>query len=226
MVYIATAVLVAGLIFKFAVVIFSPPIKGTLGIYPRRLPRVAGVLKDSFLVPVAFRKDRTFWLFIMLFHAAFLLLIVGHFELIQNFDILQLIPHDVFLGAGTVGIVLILSSMYFLFRRFRPPHSEISIPEDYILLILLFLTMVFGSHMHLAARYGISGFDIPLADYRAYISGLIILRPVIPAGITGSPHYVIIMLHIFFANIFMMIFPFSKMIHSVFIFITQNIKRK
>jgi nitrate reductase gamma subunit len=86
--------------------------------------------------------------------------------------------------------------------------------------------MLSGSHMHLAARYGVASFDIPVADYRSYISSLINLKPALPAGITGSPHYVIIMLHIFFANLFIMIFPFSKMIHSVFIFFTQNIKRK
>ncbi len=226
MVYIAVAVLISGLLFKLLRAAFSPGIKGTLGAYPRTLPRPAGVIKDSLLVPSAFLKDKIFWLFIVIFHFAFLLLIIGHIELIRDLNIIQIIPHEIFFGAGWVGAVLIISTLYFLFRRFRSPYNEISVPEDYILLILLFLSMIFGSHMHLAARYGIAGFDIPVADYRSYIYSLIILRPELPGGITGSPHYVIIMLHILFANIFMMIFPFSKMIHSVFIFITQNIKRK
>lgn len=226
MVYISVAVLVAGLIYRLLVVLTSPGIKGTLGVFPRTLPRPAGIIKDSFLIPAAFNKDKIFWLFLMIFHVAFALLIIGHFELIKNFDIIQIIPHDIFLGAGWVGIALAVSTAYFLLRRFRSPHNAISVPEDYILLILLLLTIVFGSHINLAARYGIYGFDIPVEDYRAYLSSLIALNPALPSGITGSPHYVIIVLHILFANLFMMIFPFSKMVHSVFIFFTQNLKRQ
>ena len=226
MVYLAIASLAGGLIFKLLLAFLSPNIKGTLAVFPKNIPRPLGILKDSFLIPSTFNKDKIFWAFIMIFHTAFLLLIIGHFELIREFEIIQIIEHEVFLGAGWVGIALTVSTIYFLFRRFRSPHNQISIPEDYILLILLFLTIIFGSHMNLAARYGISGFDIPLEDYRAYLSSLVAFSPALPEGITDSPHYVIIVLHVFFANLFMMMFPFSKMIHSVFIFFAQNLKRK
>jgi nitrate reductase gamma subunit len=226
MVYIAFVTFILGILFKFFVIFFSPRIKATLGVFPRELPRPIGVLKDSFLVPVAFRKDKVLWIFIILFHASFLLLFIGHLELIREFSIIQIIPHRVFLGGGWIGTILIVSTLYFLFRRFRPPYSGISVPEDYILLILLFLTILFGSHMNLAALYGAAGFDIPVEDYRKYLSSMIAFRPLLPDGITGSPHYVLIVLHIFFANLFLMIFPFSKMIHSVFTFIAHNTKRK
>ncbi|HNU93095.1 MAG TPA: hypothetical protein PKO25_14570, partial [Spirochaetota bacterium] len=52
MVYLAFATFALGLIFKFAVVALSPRIKGSLGAYPRRLPRPLGVAKDAFAVPV------------------------------------------------------------------------------------------------------------------------------------------------------------------------------
>ncbi len=226
MVYIAFAILILGVIFKLFVIFFSPRIKATLGVFPRRLPRPIGVLKDSFLVPVAFREDKVLWSFIILFHASFLLLFVGHLELIREFSIIQIIPHSVFLGGGWIGIILIASTLYFLFRRFRPPYSGISVPEDYILLILLFLTILFGSHMNLASLYGTAGFDIPVTDYRSYLSSMIAFNPLLPEGITGSPHYVLIVLHVFFANLFLMLFPFSKMIHSAFTFIAHNTKRK
>ena len=226
MVYLSFAVFSAGLIFKLLTAALSPGIKGTLGAFPRKVPRPFGVLKDSIFAPSAFVKDKIFWLFIIIFHFAFLMLLTGHFELIREYKIIQIIPHKIFLGAGSVGIVLMISTLYFLFRRFRSPYNAISIPEDYILLLLLFLTMLSGSHMHLAARYGITSFDIPVSDYRSYIGSLVEFRPVLPDGISTSPHYVIIMLHVLFANLFMMIFPFSKMIHSVFIFFAQNIKRK
>lgn len=226
MVYIAFATLVIGIIFKFVLVFLSPKIKGTLPIFPRESVPWLCALKDAFFVPVAFMKDKTLWVFIIAFHAAFLLLIIGHLELIREFAVIQVIPHDIFLGAGWVGLVLIVSSVYFLFRRFKSPWREISVPEDFIILLLLFLTFIFGSHMSLASRYGIAGFDIPVSGYREYLSSLFTLRPHVSQGILASPHYVIVALHVFFANLFLMMFPFSKMIHSLFTFAAQFILRK
>lgn len=226
MVYVAFAILILGIIFKFCMVMFSPAIPGTLGVFPRKIPRGLGILKDSLLAPAAWKKNKVFWLIIMAFHVAFLLLILGHLELIREFKIIQVIPHEIFLGAGWVGITLMITTLYFLMRRFSSPVRGISIPEDFILLILLFLTIIFGSHMHLAARYSETGFDIQIADYRAYLSSLFDFRPAIPGEITDSPHYVLLVLHVLFANLVMIFFPFSKMIHSIFVFFSHKLKRK
>ncbi len=226
MVYLAVATFVLGLLVKFIIVLSSPKPAGTYAVFPKRPLRFIGAVGEAFIVPVAFRKDKLFWLMIIAFHGAFLLLFLGHLELIREFIFLQIIPHKVFLGAGFVGIVLIVSVLYFLFRRFTSPWREISVPEDYLLLLLLFLTFIFGSHMSLASRYGIAGFDIPLDAYREYLSSLFTRNPAISQGIIASPHYVLVVLHVFFANLFLMLFPFSKMVHSVFIFAAQLIKRK
>jgi nitrate reductase gamma subunit len=226
MVYIAFAILILGIIYKLIVAMFSFPIPGTLGVFPRKIPGPLGILKDSFLVPTAWRKSKIFWFFIIAFHIAFLLLFIGHLELIREFKIIQVIPHEVFLGAGWVGIVLIVTTLYFLLRRFGSPVRGISIPEDYILLIVLFLTIIFGSHMNLASRYAETGFDITVNDFRAYLSSLAAFKPAVPEEISDSPHYVLMVLHIFFANLFLILFPFSKMIHSVFIFFAHYLKRK
>ncbi|HPA73006.1 MAG TPA: respiratory nitrate reductase subunit gamma [Spirochaetota bacterium] len=226
MVYIAFATLVIGIAFKFTIIFISPTIKGTIAVFPKgSVPKLCAV-RDSFFMPSAFMKDKPFWVVIIAFHAAFLLLIIGHLELIREFAVIQVIPHEVFLGAGWVGIVLIVTTIYFLFRRFKTPWREISVPEDFIILLLLFLTFIFGSHMSLASRYGIAGFDIQVSEYREYLSSLFTTSPHVSRGILASPHYVIVALHVFFANLFMMMFPFSKMIHSVFMFAAQFIKRK
>lgn len=226
MVYLAAATFVLGLLGKFIIVLLSPKPAGTYAVFPKNGSRFIGAVGEAIFVPTAFRKDKLFWLMIIAFHAAFFLLFVGHLELIREFKILQIIPHHVFLGAGIVGLVLIVTVLYFLFRRFKSPWREISVPEDYLLLILLFLTFIFGSHMSLASRYGIAGFDIPVESYRQYLSSLFTATPYISQGILASPHYVLVVLHVFFANLFLMLFPFSKMIHSAFIFAAQLIKRK
>ncbi len=226
MVYIAFVTLIAGTLFKLVLIFMSPTIKGTLAVFPRgSVPKLCA-LKDAFFVPIAFMKDRVLWFFIIAFHGAFLLLFIGHLELIRDFPIIQIIPHEVFLGAGWVGIILIVSTLYFLFRRFKSPWREISVPEDFFILLLLFLTFIFGSHMNLASRYGVAGFDISVNAYREYLTSLFLFKPVVSQGILASPHYVIVVLHVFFANLFLIMFPFSKMIHSVFTFSAQFIKRK
>jgi nitrate reductase gamma subunit len=226
MVYAAFFILIGGIIFKIAVIIIYKKLRGRLGTYPKILPGPIGAVKDAFLVPVAWRKDKLLWVFIIAYHAAFVLLFIGHIELIREFKTLQIIPHQVFIGAGAVGIVLIVSVLYFLFRRFRSPWRGISVPEDYIFLLLLFMTMVIGSHLHLAARYNAAGFDIPVEDYRSYLSSLVALTPAIPAGISQSPHYVLVALHIFLANLVLMLMPFSKIIHMLFAFLSLNLQRK
>ncbi len=226
MVYFAFAVLIGGTLFKLAVVLFSKKFKGSLKTYPQHLPRPVGVAAEALIVPAAWRKAKVFWFFIIVFHIAMALLFIGHLELIKEFKIIQIIHHDVFLGAGFVGITVIISILYFLFRRFKSPWREISVPEDFFILLLLFLTSVIGSHLHMGERYGMAQFGVNVDLYREYFSSLIALKPVIPEGISLSPHYVLVALHIFLANLVLIMLPFSKMIHMVFTFLSLNLKRR
>ncbi|MBN1534201.1 MAG: respiratory nitrate reductase subunit gamma [Spirochaetes bacterium] len=226
MVYLAFILFVAGMVWKLVRVFRSPSITGTLGLFPRELPRPLAVARDAFLVPSAFRKDRVFWVFIVAFHAAVLFLILGHCELVWNIPALQVIPHRVFLGAGSVGMVMMIGTLYFLFRRFGAPVREISVPEDYFLLIILFLSILFGSILHLVDRLGIGAMHVPVQAYREYFAGLLTLNPRLPVMVSYSPHYAVMVIHIFFSNLFIMLFPFSKMIHAVFAFFAYSTARR
>jgi nitrate reductase gamma subunit len=152
----------------------------------------------------------------MIFHGALVLLIVGHLELIREVRALQVIPHQGFLGGGLVGLLLTIALFAFLFSRFRTPYREISVPEDYFLLLLLLLTVLSGSHMSWATYLSPAGFDIAVPAYREYLSSLLALKPVVPMGIAASPHYVLVALHVFLANCFLMFLPFSKIVHTFF----------
>jgi nitrate reductase gamma subunit len=149
----------------------------------------------------------------MLFHICFLLLIIGHLELIGDFRVFQLIPHEVFLGSGFVGLILSVCVLYFLFRRFSSPVRELSIPEDYYLLILLFLTIFFGSQMDWARRWYDYG-NLSVVEYREYVLSLLYLRPHVSSDLTSSGHSFMLVLHVFFGNLFLMFFPFSQLMHS------------
>jgi nitrate reductase gamma subunit len=224
MVYVACAVFVVGTVIRLVKILLEPKHPTTLQIYPEQRPRWLWALHDTFLLPTVRRHKPVFWIVLMLFHIAFLLLIIGHLELIAEIKIFQLIPHEVFLGKGFVGLVLCLAVLYFLFRRLVSPTKDLSVPEDYYLLILLLLTFIFGSQMDWARRW--YGYDSLTVDgYREYLSSLLYLKPYVSSDLTAPGHSFMLLLHVFFANLFLIFFPFSDFMHSVFSLPMNKLRR-
>lgn len=224
MVYAAMAVFILGVAVRVVSMWRRPKHPATLQIFPEKRPKWLWALHDTFLLPTVRRHNPILWVFLMAFHLAFLLLIIGHLELIGEIPLFQVIEHEIFLGRGFVGLVLAVSLLFFLFRRFVSPNRDLSIPEDYYLLILLFLTVLFGSEMDWARtwyEYGELGVD----DYRAYLSSLLLFRPELPDAMTWTGHSFMLVLHVFFANLFLMFFPFSKIMHSFFALPLNKLRR-
>jgi nitrate reductase gamma subunit len=213
MVYAAFAVFFVGTAVRLARIFREPKNPTTLRIYPEKAHRWLWAIHDTFLLPTVRKHNPLFWVFLMLFHICFLLLIIGHLELIGEFGVFQIIGHEVFLGRGFVGLILFVCLLFFLFRRFTSPTRELSVPEDYYLLVLLFLTVFFGSQMDWARRWYGYG-NLSVEDYRAYLSSLVFLRPELSPEVTESGHSFMLVLHVFFANLFLMFFPFSQVMHS------------
>ncbi len=213
MVYAAFAVFVIGTAARLVKIVRLPVYAPTLQIFPKKGPGWVLALYDSFTLPTVKKHNPLLWVFLMLFHLCFFFLIIGHIELIAKIDAFQLIGHEIFLGKGFIGLVLAIALLFFLFRRFVSPNRDLSVPEDYYLLILLFLTVIFGSQLDWARRwYDYS--EMTVQDYRTYLFSLLTLKPVLPAAITGSGHSFMLVLHVFFANLFLMFFPFSKIMHA------------
>jgi nitrate reductase gamma subunit len=220
MVYVAFAVFFVGTAVRLVKIYRSPKHPATLQIFPERRAKWAAALHDTFLLPTVRKHKPVLWVFLMAFHLAFLLVILGHLELFEEFRVFQVIPHQVFVGRGFVGLILCVSLLYFLFRRFTSPVRELSVAEDYYLLILLFLTALLGSEMDWARSwydYGELGVD----DYRRYLLSLLAFNPELPLGVTSSGHSFMLVLHVFFGNLFLMFFPFSQSIHS-FLSLSMN----
>jgi nitrate reductase gamma subunit len=213
MVYIAFAVFFIGTTVRLIKIFREPKHPTTLQIFPEKKPSWLWALYDTFLFPSVRRHKPVLWVFLIILHIGLLLLIIGHLELFGEFQIFQIIPHEVFLGQGYVGLVLAVSLLFLLFRRFLSPVRELSVPEDYYLLILLFLIVIFGSEMDWARRwYGYE--EMIVDDYREYMLSLLYLKPYLPAAVTDSGHSFMFVLHIFFANLFLLFFPFSQSMHS------------
>jgi nitrate reductase gamma subunit len=224
MVYLSFAVFILGTIVRILKISREPPNPIKLQIYTERRPSWLYAIYDTFLFPTALRHKPVLWIFLILFHISFILLILGHLELIRPFAVFQIIPHEPFMGRGFVGLILSICLLFFLFRRFSSPVKELSVPEDYYLLILLFLSVVFGSEMDWARRW--YGFDsINADDYRRYLFSLVILKPALPNAITASGHSFMLVLHVFFGNLFLIFFPFSQAMHSFLSLPMNKLKR-
>lgn len=213
MVYIAFGVFVVGTVVRLVKIFGAPRHPNTLKIYPEKKPAWLWAIADTFLFPTVRRHKPLLWVFLMIFHIGLLLLILGHLELIAEIDLIQIIPHNIFIGQGFVGLSVAISLLYFLFRRFTSPVRDISVPEDYYLLILLFLVVIFGSQMDWARSwYYYEEMDVD--HYREYLSSLVLFRPELPAEITDSGHSFMLVIHVFFANLFLIFFPFTQAMHS------------
>ena len=224
MVYVAFGVFFIGTGVRLVKIFLEPKNPTELAIFPEKRPRWLWAVGDTFLMPTVRRHKPVLWVVLMLYHICFLLLIIGHIELIEDFRIIQIIPHEVFLGKGFVGLILSLTLLYLLFRRFLSPVKDLSVPEDYYLLILLFLTVIFGSELDWARAwygYGEMGVD----EYRNYLSSLLYLRPELSEDITLTGHSFMLVLHVFFANLFLIFFPFSKIMHSFFSMAMNKLRR-
>ena len=223
MVYLAFAVFIIGSVWRVFRIITRPSFAPTLKIYPERKPAWLYALSDTFLMPTVLRHNVLLWLVLMSFHVAVALLILGHLELFAEIGFLQIWPHQIFLGAGWVGFVVLAALLVLLFRRVLPPAKDLSVAEDYLLLILLFLTALFGAQMHWARRF-YDYFSMDAPEYREYLMSLLTFQPSIES-VQDAGHSFMLVMHVFFANLFIMFFPFSKMMHSMFSLPVNKLRR-
>ena len=224
MVYIAFAVFLLGIVFRVISIWRNPKLPSTQQIHPSKNPKWLWALYDTFLFPTVLRHKPLLWLFLMAFHVCLFLLLIGHLELLADFDIFQVVPHEIFLGNGFVGLIAAVCLLYFLFRRFVSPVKDLSIPEDYYLLVLIFLIVIFGSEMDWARRWYDYG-EMTVEDYRTYLVSLLIFKPELPYSTTFSGHSFMLVLHVFFANLFLIIFPFSQLMHSILSLPVNKLRR-
>ncbi|NOX32896.1 MAG: hypothetical protein GXP56_04050 [Deltaproteobacteria bacterium] len=223
MVYFSFAVFVAGVLYRIAAILKKPSITIPLNVYPQKKPAWLHALADTFLMPAVFKAKPVMWFFLIVFHASIFLLIIGHIELIHSFSIFQIIEHDIFLGRGFVGLTLFISLLYFLFRRFSSNARNLSVPEDYFLLILLLLTIILGSELDWARTW--FGYQEMTVDgYQTYLKSMLLFKPDI-SDVTYSGHTFMLVFHVFFANLFILFFPFSKMMHAIFTIPLNKIRR-
>ncbi|WP_300156559.1 respiratory nitrate reductase subunit gamma [Solidesulfovibrio sp.] len=223
MTYLAVGVFAAGTLWRLAGLLRRPRLGLPLAVYPTQKPGWAYALADALLLPTVLRHNPVLWVALALFHLGLLALVLGHLELVADIPPLQAVPHAIFLGKGAVGLAMLLCLLYFFSRRLVSPTKDLSVPEDYLLLALFFLTVLFGSQMDWARNwYDYSTMSVN--DYRAYLWSLVTLRPSI-ASVDGTGHTFMLVAHVLCADLLLMAFPFTKLMHAIFTFALNRIRR-
>jgi len=228
MVYVAVVVFVIGMAYQISQWLGAPKTRVKTGYFPK--PHTSGerwlkVAEDSFVFPEVIKFDRWMWIFTILFHFGLLGAFVGHLRLFQEFTPLVSLlgskgmDRFAFWSGGFMGVVLIVGLLYYFLRRLNFPFKEVSVPEDYILLILLILTVIMGNLMRF---FG----GIHVAEYQAYLQSLLSLRPAFSEALAASSAKWTLVFHILFANLVFIFFPFSKLVHLIATFPANLARRR
>jgi nitrate reductase gamma subunit len=215
MVYLAFAWCVIGAVVRIVGILRAPRQPFTLKLFPEKPAPLLAATVEAFTMPAVRRYHPTLWAFLGVFHLGLLGLLLAHLDLLPQID---LAPADSkhMLGHGAIGVAVTVSLLYFLFRRFRTPIREISVPADYLLLFLLFLIFITGDTISWANSWNPDGFVLTKQDFGAYLNGLLHFSWVNPRSYFTGSHYVVIVVHVLLANLLLLVLPFSKVMHAFF----------
>jgi nitrate reductase gamma subunit len=117
-----------------------------------------------------------------------------------------------------MGALLWIGVIYYFLRRLVHPYRELSLPEDYFLLFLLFFAILFGNQMRFLG-------DVHTADYRTYFQSLLAFQPAFPPSLASSSTRWVLVFHVLSANLILIFFPFSKLVHLIATFPANLAKR-
>jgi nitrate reductase gamma subunit len=226
MVYLAVGWFFVGSIIKIAGIIKAPTLPHTLRIFPEkkvRAPRLAAVV-DAFAMPTVRIHRPLLWFFLIVFHVCIAVLLLAHLDLIPQLRITsEDSPHMI--GYGAVGVALTISVLYLLFRRFRAPVREFSVPSDYLLLFLIFCVFLTGDVISWGNSWSPDGFIITKQDIGLYLSSLVRFTFEDPRAVLSGSHYPLVAMHVLLANLFLIVLPFSKIMHSFFAIPLTTLRR-
>lgn len=171
---------------------------------------------------IDYASSKFLWLFAILFHYAFLTVLIRHLRFFTEPVpqwLIGLEALDSFMEIGLPvlmqsGLALLGAVSFLLVRRIALPQVRyISLPADYFPLFLITGIAITGILM----RYFLK---TDIVAVKELTMGLVQFRPVIPEGV-GTIFYV----HAFLVCVLFAYFPFSKLMHlgGVFLSPTRNL---
>ena len=208
--YAGAAILVAGLAHKIVQYARTPaPLKIPTTPAPvTRAGVAARLVREVVLFESLFKASKWTWLFGWLFHAALLVVLVGH---LRYFTEPVWIPVAFVQGmAPYAGLAMVAGLVGLWARRFLVDRVRyISAPSDHLMLALL--VAIGGSGV--AMRFGV---HTDIVALKAFALGLVRFdwQPIPSDGV--------LLLHLGLVVALMAVFPFSKLLHAPGVFFSPT----
>ncbi len=210
--YIAGAIFLIGVTYRVAGWL-KVPVPFQLTLFPAPTGgagRVAAVGTELFLFKSLYKNDKNLWLWAWVLHVSLAMVIGGHivgiYFLMNQFTLIGLSSSasqamSAFLGTVS-GIALLVALIALFYRRLANPEvKKLSDPADYIDLLFVLVVALTGNHMRLP------GVHVDLPAVKAFMGNLLAFSP------TPIPDDPIFIAHFTTVMLFMIYFPFSKMLH-------------
>jgi nitrate reductase gamma subunit len=217
--YITLIVFIGGMIYQINVWWKLPAPKMTLTPAPKPgLPTWIEMFKEVIFFKSLFKGDKSLWFLGWIFHVMLALIFIGHFRVFLWLPDKMLLsmgmtPEAIdtmsFMTGGVAGVVIIVTLLFLLGRRFVVPRvKQISSTADYFALILLLVILITGDAMRF-----LSHFDLALT--RDYFAGLFTFSSF------SVPENHWFLAHFFFAQLLIIYIPFSKILHFGGVFFSE-----
>ena len=208
--YLATALLVAGLVRKIVDYARTPaPLK--IPTTPAPVTPVGVGLRmtrEVLFFESLFRSSKWTWIFGWTFHVALLLVLLRHLRYFQEpvwLPVVWIQPFGLYAGFGMVAGLAGLWARRFLVDRVR----YISTPSDHLMLALLGAIGLTGLGMRFVAHTDI-------VAVKAFMLGLMRL------DLQPLPAQPLLLLHLGLVALLMIVFPISKLLHAPGIFFSPT----
>lgn len=224
MVYLAILFCIIAIVVRIRSILRAPAQPFSLRLYPASKKPGAKAIADTFLMPQIRKSKPLFWVFLVIFHISLILLFLGHLDILPNISIVPEASRHM-IGKGLVGVGVTVPLFYFLFRRFKSPVREITVPADYLLLILILFLCLFGDLMSWGNSWTANGFVMTKQDFSLYFKGLFDFSFADPRKVLPGSHYHFVVIHVLLANTFFILLPFSKVMHA-FLSMPVNLLRR
>ncbi|MCE5203180.1 MAG: respiratory nitrate reductase subunit gamma [Actinomycetia bacterium] len=227
-VYLAALVFFVGIGWRIYQWATTPKSPVPLGLFPKPATkggRFGKMFADTFLAPHSARIEPTMWAFAMMFHVAALAAFVGHLRILGEYPLLPSLlgpdgMNSFAAWAGSIaGSLMLIGVVYWISRRTFGPYKNLSVPEDYLLLALLLGVVIMGDHMRF-----VYGGTIHAETYRAWFLSLLAFRPAFPEHLLQGNVGWSLGTHMLFTDLFLMYFPFSKLVHAIGSFSTNLVR--
>ena len=225
-VYVGLAVFTGGMAWRVWQWSRTPKSPVRLALYPKPKTgagRFGKLLVDTFAAPQSFKMAPVIMIAAILFHVAALAAFVGHLRLVHEFTpLVAILGKDgmntfAAWSGGAAGIVMLVAVLYWLGRRTFGVYKNLSVPEDYLLLVLLLGIVVMGDHLRFVG-------GLHAETYQAWFASLMAFRPAFPAELADSTTRFALNWHMLFVDAFLIYFPFSKLTHAIGAFATNLVR--